>query len=187
MVVRIILIVLIHAVIDGGWFVVGILIIGLLTSVINIFLSLQNFHEDCLIDNWLFRNGCYLSVGWVVATCSSSLACINALILGICVHHLFPMIPHMVNHVKVAWRLSNEYYNTTYLRNRGGFIKVCSVVRVQVFFLQLRAEGAANVATNGGNGATFANGATKGAIGFQGAAPIPAEVENSDKEEQDWD
>ena len=58
-------------------------------------------------------------------------------------------------------------------------------MRVQVFFLQLRAEGAANVATNGGNGATFANGATKGAIGFQGAAPIPAEVENSDKEEQD--
>ena len=51
MVVRIILIVLIHAVIDGGWFVVGILIIGLLTSVINIFLALQNFHEDCFIDN----------------------------------------------------------------------------------------------------------------------------------------
>ena len=82
---------------------------------------------------------------------------------------------------------SNEFYNKSYLRNRGGFIKVRSIVRVQVFFLQLRAEGAANVATNGANGATFANGATKGAMGFQEAAPIPAEVENSDEEEQDWD
>ena len=61
-----------------------------------------------------------------------------------------------------------------YLRNRGGFIKVRSVVRIQVFFLHVRAEGCAK-------------GATKGAIGFQEAALIPAEVENSDKEEQDWD
>ena len=93
----------------------------------------------------------------------------------------------MANHVNAAQKWSNKYYYTCYLRNRGDFIKVCSVIRVQVFFLQLRAEGAANVATNGGNGATFANGATDGAIRFQEAAPIPAEVENSDEEEQDWD
>ena len=79
----------------------------------------------------------------------------------------------------VTWRIilklhKNEYYYKCYLHNRGDFIKVRSVIRVQVFFFHLRAEGAAN-------------GATKGAIGFQEAALIPAEVENSDKEEQDWD
>ena len=68
----------------------------------------------------------------------------------------------------------NVYYNTSYLRNRGDFIKVRSVIRVQVFFLHLRAEGCAE-------------GATKGAIGFQEAALIPAEEEKPDEEEQDWD
>ena len=63
--------------------------------------------------------------------------------------------------------LNNLYYYTSYLRNRGAFIKVRSIIRVWVFFLHPRAEGA-----------------TKGAIGFQEAALIPAEVENSDKEEQ---
>ena len=75
------------------------------------------------------------------------------------------MIRHMVN---------NLYYYTSYLRNRGGFIKVRSIIRVQVFFLHLRAEGCAE-------------GATKGAIGFQEAALIPAEEKESDEEEQDWD
>ena len=69
---------------------------------------------------------------------------------------------------------SNEYFYTAYLRNSGGFIKVRSVIRVQVFFLHLRAEGCAE-------------GAAKGAIGFQEAALIPAEEEKSDEEEQDWD
>ena len=64
--------------------------------------------------------------------------------------------------------------NTSYLRNRGGFIKVRSIIRVQVFFLHLRAEGCAE-------------GATSGAIGFQEAALIPAEEKESDEEEQDWD
>ena len=64
--------------------------------------------------------------------------------------------------------------NTSYLSNRGRFIKVRSVIRVQVFFLHLRAEGCAE-------------GVTEGAIGFQEAALIPAEEENSDEEEQDWD
>ena len=47
-------------------------------------------------------------------------------------------------------------------------------VRVQIFFLHLRAEGCAE-------------GATKGAIGFEEAALIPAEEEKPDEEEQDWD
>ena len=66
--------------------------------------------------------------------------------------------------------LNDLYYYTSYLRNSGDFIKVRSVIRVQVFFLHLRAEGA-----------------TEGAKGFQEAALIPAEEENSDEEEQDWD
>ena len=70
--------------------------------------------------------------------------------------------------------LNDLYYYTSYLRNSGDFIKVRSVIRVQVFFFHLRAEGAAN-------------GATKGAIGFQEAALIPAEEKESDEEEQDWD
>ena len=70
--------------------------------------------------------------------------------------------------------LNNLYYYTSYLRNSGDFIKVRSVIRVQVFFLHLRAEGCAE-------------GATKGAKGFQEAALIPAEEENPGKEEQDWD
>ena len=70
--------------------------------------------------------------------------------------------------------LNDLYYYTSYLRNSGDFIKVRSVIRVQVFFLHLRAEGCAE-------------GATKGAIGFQEAALIPAEEEKSDEEEQDWD
>ena len=75
----------------------------------------------------------------------------------------------MANHVKAAQKWSHEYYYTCYLRNRGDFIKVRSVIRVQVFFHRLFAEGAANAA-----------------IGFQRTAPIPAEEENPD-EEQDWD
>ena len=70
--------------------------------------------------------------------------------------------------------LNDLYYYTSYLRNSGDFIKVRSVIRVQVFFLHLRAEGCAE-------------GAATGAIGFQEAALIPAEEENSDEEEQDWD
>ena len=70
--------------------------------------------------------------------------------------------------------LNNLYYYTSYLRNSGDFIKVRSVIRVQVFFLHLRAEGCAE-------------GATNGAIGFQEAALIPAEEKESDEEEQDWD
>ena len=80
----------------------------------------------------------------------------------------------MANHVNAAQKWSNKYYYTCYLRNRGDFIKVRSVIRVQVFFLHLRAEGCAE-------------GATKGAIGFQEAALIPAEEKESDEEEQDWD
>ena len=76
---------------------------------------------------------------------------------------------HMANHVNAAQKWSNKYYYTCYLRNRGDFIKVRSVIRVQVFFHLLFAEGAANAA-----------------IGFQRTAPIPAEEENPD-EEQDWD
>ena len=79
------------------------------------------------------------------------------------------MIRHMTKHVKAAQKWSNKYYYTSYLRNRGEFIKVRSVIRVQVFFHLLFAEGAANAA-----------------IGFQRTAPIPAEEENPD-EEQDWD
>ena len=74
-----------------------------------------------------------------------------------------------------SWIMLNDlYYNTSYLRNRGGFIKVRSIIGVQVFFLHLRAEGCAECAT-------------KGAIGFQEVALIPAEEENPDEEEQDWD
>ena len=70
---------------------------------------------------------------------------------------------------------SNDlYYNTSYLRNRGDFIKVRSVIGVQVFFFHLRAEGREE-------------GATKGAIGFQEAALIPTEEEKPNEEEQDWD
>ena len=76
----------------------------------------------------------------------------------------------MANHVNAAQKWSNKYYYTCYLRNRCDFIKVRSVVRVQVFFHLLFAEGAANAA-----------------IGFQRTAPIPAEEENPDEEEQDWD
>ena len=70
--------------------------------------------------------------------------------------------------------LNDQYYYTSYLRNRGDFIKIRSIISVQVFFLHLRAEGATN-------------GATKGAIWFQEAALIPAEEEKSNEEEQDWD
>ena len=66
--------------------------------------------------------------------------------------------------------VNNLYYYTSYLRNRGAFIKVRSIIRVQVFFLHLPTEVATSVA-----------------IGFQDAALIPAEEENSDEEEQDWD
>ena len=73
------------------------------------------------------------------------------------------------------WIMLNDlYYYTSYLRNRGDIIKVRSIIRIQVFFFHLRAKGCAE-------------GATKGAIGFQEAALIPAEEENSDEEEQDWD
>ena len=74
------------------------------------------------------------------------------------------MIRHMTKHVKAAQKWSNKYYYTSYLRNRGEFIKVRSVIRIQVFFHRLCA-----------------------AIGFQKTAPIPAEEENPDDEEQDWD
>ena len=70
--------------------------------------------------------------------------------------------------------LNNLYYYTSYLRNSGDFIKVRSVIRVQVFFLHLCAEGREESAT-------------KGAIGFQEAALIPAEDEKPNEEEQDWD
>ena len=71
---------------------------------------------------------------------------------------------HMANHVNAAQKWSNKYYYTSYLRNRGEFIKVRFVIRIQVFFHRLCA-----------------------AIGFQKTAPIPAEEENPDDEEQDWD
>ena len=58
---------------------------------------------------------------------------------------------------------------TSYLRSRGDFIKVRSVIRVQVFFLHLRAKGREE-------------GATKGAIALN-----PAEEKNPNEEEQDWD
>ena len=105
-----------------------------------------------------------LRVGRVVVTCNI------ALILRICVPCLLSIIRHIMNHIKSCPKIINEYFYTSYLCNRRGFIKVCSIIRVQVFFLHLRAEGA-----------------TKGAIGFQEAALIPAEEENSDEEEQDWD
>ena len=99
------------------------------------------------------------------------LARINALILRICVPRLFSMIRHMTKHVKAAQKWSNKYYYyTSYLRNRGDFIKVRSVIRIQVFFHRLCAEGAANAA-----------------IVFQKAAPIPAEEGAEEDKEQDWD
>ena len=77
---------------------------------------------------------------------------------------------HMANLVKAAQKWSNNYYYTCYLHNRGDFIKVCSVIRAQVFFHRPFAEGAANAA-----------------IGFQETAPIPAEEGAEKDEEQDWD
>ena len=111
------------------------------------------------------------SAVWVVVTCFCSLATINALILRICVPRLLQCNDlQMANHVKAAQKWSNKYCYTCYLHNRDDFIKVCSVIRAQVFFHRLFAGGAANAA-----------------IGFQETALIPAEVENSDEEEQDWD
>ena len=74
---------------------------------------------------------------------------------------------HMANQVKAA----QKYYYTCYLCNRGDFIKVRSVIMVQVFFHRLFAEGAA----------------ANAAIGFQETAPIPAEEGAEEDEEQYWD
>ena len=64
----------------------------------------------------------------------------------------------------------NGYSHINYLHDIGGIIKVCSIIDVQVFFFHLLAKSAAKVA-----------------MGFQEATLVPAEKENPDEEEQDWD
>ena len=63
-----------------------------------------------------------------------------------------------------------EYHYTNYLHDIGGIIKIGSIISIQVLFFHLLAKSAAKVV-----------------IGFQEAALVPAEDENPDEEEQDWD
>ena len=62
----------------------------------------------------------------------------------------------------------NGYSHINYLHDIGG--KVRSIIGVQVFLFHLLAKSAAKVA-----------------MGFQEATLVPAEKENPDEEEQDWD
>ena len=64
----------------------------------------------------------------------------------------------------------NEYFHINYLHDIGGIIKIRSIIGVQVFFFHLLAKSAAKVA-----------------MGFQEATLVPAEKENPNEEEQDWD
>ena len=52
------IVLLIHAVIDGGWFVVGILIGGLFSN--KLFLALQDSHEYGVLKNRFSRTGTLL-------------------------------------------------------------------------------------------------------------------------------
>ena len=64
----------------------------------------------------------------------------------------------------------NGYFHISYLHDIGGIIKIRSIIGVRVFFFHLLAKSAAKVVVKG----------------FQEAALVPAEDENPDEEEQDW-
>ena len=63
-----------------------------------------------------------------------------------------------------------EYHYVNYLHDIGGIINVGSIISIQVLFFHLLAKSAA-----------------KEVIGLQEATLVPAEDENPDEEEQDWD
>ena len=60
-------IVLMHALLDGGWFVVGILIVGLFSN--KLYLTLQDSHEYGVMENRVSRTGTLLRPEWCLSGC----------------------------------------------------------------------------------------------------------------------
>ena len=129
-------IVLMYALLDGGWFVVGILIGGLFSN--KWYLALQDSHEYGVMENRFSRTGTLLRPECCLSGCR--------LILFPGYHqrsHIqdlcpLPVINNLLNHYHVScwsWMWSNKYYYTTYPR-----IKVRSILGVRVFFHHICAK-----------------------------------------------